>query len=147
MRTSITWNRAPSKATVSGNRMPNVWIDRVRGSSRARPYSSRSRPMSPRIRSRRWVGTSARHRPPRGSRKTTSLTRRRVAVPSDIDRPGCALAGRDVLVEPEEVVRVVRPLEGLQSLVLLRSIGLADPVLPLVHEEVHVHARVVRLES
>src|SRR5829696_4312358 len=53
---------------------------------------------------------------------------------------------RDVLVEPEEVVWVVLALECLQAIVLGRAVGLADPILPFLHEEVDVDMLVVRLQ-
>lgn len=52
---------------------------------------------------------------------------------------------RDVLVQSEEVVWVVPPLQSLEPLVLRRSIGLADALLTLVHQEVHIDAGVVGL--
>src|SRR5204863_2635725 len=52
----------------------------------------------------------------------------------------------DVLVDPEEVVRVVAALQLLQARVLLRAVRLPHAVLALVAEEVHVDAHVVRLE-
>src|SRR5215207_10127476 len=61
--------------------------------------------------------------------------------------PPSMLARRDVLVEAEDVLGVVAALKHLEPVVLLQSVGLADPLLPLVHEEVHVHAGVVRLEG
>jgi hypothetical protein len=45
--------------------------------------------------------------------------------------------GPDVLVEAEEVVGVILP----------RTVGLADPLLTLLHQEVYIDARVVRLEG
>src|SRR4051812_26312255 len=51
-----------------------------------------------------------------------------------------------VLVEPEEVVGVVLLLETLQPRKLLGTIGLADAILALLHEEVHIYARVVGRE-
>src|SRR4029453_5584737 len=57
------------------------------------------------------------------------------------------LGGRDVLVQPEEVRGVVFLLEPLEALGLFRSICLPDPLLALVHEEVHVHARVLRVKG
>src|SRR2546422_10687677 len=57
-----------------------------------------------------------------------------------------ALAWRDVLVEAEEVVGVVLALQGLQAVILLGPVGLADALLALVHQEVDVNARVVGLE-
>src|SRR4029453_1077448 len=57
---------------------------------------------------------------------------------------GEPLGGRDVLVQPEEVVRVVAALERLQLVVLRRAVRIADPLLALFHQEVDVHARVVR---
>jgi hypothetical protein len=40
------------------------------------------------------------------------------------------LIRRDVLVEPEEVVGVVLPLQRLQAVVLPPAVGLADSLLP-----------------
>src|SRR5919198_976039 len=57
-----------------------------------------------------------------------------------------ALPRRDVLVQPEEVLRVVASLQSPQPVVLLRPVGLPHALVSLLHEEVHVHARVVRLE-
>src|SRR5262245_3595695 len=51
-----------------------------------------------------------------------------------------AILGIDVLVEPEEVGRVVGALELDQTLVVSRAVGLAHPVAALFAEEVHVHA-------
>src|SRR5215212_4728613 len=55
--------------------------------------------------------------------------------------------GPYVLVEAEEVVRVVAVLQRLEPLILLSPVGLADPLLTLLHEEVHVDARVVGLKG
>src|ERR671925_210246 len=60
-------------------------------------------------------------------------------------RPG--LARRDVLVKTKEVVRIVFALERLQAVVLRSSVRLADALFAFLHEEVHVHAGVVRLEG
>src|SRR5215212_11048956 len=54
--------------------------------------------------------------------------------------------GPDVLVEAEEVVRVVAALERLEPVVLLGPVGLADSLLTLLHQEVYVDARVVGLQ-
>jgi hypothetical protein len=53
---------------------------------------------------------------------------------------------RNVLVEPEKVVRVVLALEPFQAVVLGRAIGLADPILPFLHEEVDVDMLMVGLQ-
>src|SRR5205807_1717343 len=71
--------------------------------------------------------------------------------PFDSYREACGAvvlrsAGRDVLVQPEEVVGIVVSLQGLQPVVPRGSVRLPDAVLALIHQEVHVHARVVRLE-
>src|SRR6266516_6656926 len=50
------------------------------------------------------------------------------------------LVRRDVLIESEEVLRVVAALQSLESAVLLCAVSLADAILTLVHEEVHVDA-------
>src|SRR5215207_10336016 len=55
-------------------------------------------------------------------------------------------SGPYVLVEAEDVVGVVAALERLEPVVLLCPIGLADTLLSLLHEEVHVDARVVGLQ-
>src|SRR5262245_10405508 len=57
------------------------------------------------------------------------------------------LGGRDVLVQPEAVVGVVFLLERPEALVFCRSICLANPLVTLVHEEVHVDAGVIRLKG
>src|SRR5713101_4079329 len=57
------------------------------------------------------------------------------------------LVRRDVLVHPEEVVRVVLPLQSLQAVVPFRSVRLPDPLLAFVHQEVDVDARVVGLQG
>src|SRR5581483_11167380 len=62
------------------------------------------------------------------------------------DEHGRALGRRDVLVDPEDVARVVAALQRLQATVLLGAVGLADALLALVAEEIHVDARLVRLE-
>src|SRR5215204_2750961 len=54
--------------------------------------------------------------------------------------------GAYVLVEAEEVLGVIATLERLEPVVLLGPVGLADPLLTLLHEEVHVDARVVGLQ-
>src|SRR5215203_2786485 len=51
-----------------------------------------------------------------------------------------------VLVEAEEVVGVIATLQRLEPVVLLGPVGLADPLLTLLHEEVHIDARVVGLK-
>src|SRR5205807_8528398 len=56
------------------------------------------------------------------------------------------LRRRDVLVEAKDVVRVVAALERPQALVLRPPVGLADALRALVHEEVHVHAPMMRSE-
>src|SRR5262245_7402547 len=57
-----------------------------------------------------------------------------------------ASAGLDVLVEPEEVGRVVDSLESRKPLVVALAVGCAHTALALVPEEVDVHAPVgVRL--
>src|SRR5215218_11340615 len=53
------------------------------------------------------------------------------------------LVWRDVLVQPEEVRRIVGALERLEPLVLVGTVGLPDPLLALIHHEVHVDAGVV----
>jgi hypothetical protein len=50
------------------------------------------------------------------------------------------LGRRDVLVDPEEVVRVVLSLQGLQPVVLLRPVGLPDPLRTLIAQEIHIDA-------
>src|SRR5919107_2762229 len=55
--------------------------------------------------------------------------------------------GPYVLVEAEEVVGVIATLQRLESVVLLRPVGLADSLLTLLHQEVHIDARVVGLEG
>src|SRR5215210_4787554 len=52
----------------------------------------------------------------------------------------------DVLVQPEDVVRVVAPLQRLEAVVLLRPVGLPDALLALLHQEVDVDRRVVGRE-
>src|SRR5262249_8660158 len=51
---------------------------------------------------------------------------------------GGEYSGSDVLVQAEEVVGVVAPLESHQPLVLIRPVGRQHPLLTLVHEKVHV---------
>jgi hypothetical protein len=51
----------------------------------------------------------------------------------------CA-AGQDVLVQPEDVLRVVTVLEGDEPCVLLRPVHVAHALLRLVPEEVDVGA-------
>ena len=63
--TRITRHDRSRNTTVIGTRIPNVWTDRHRSNSIA-PSRPGDRPRSPRARSRRVVGASARHRPPRG---------------------------------------------------------------------------------
>src|SRR5215204_7307494 len=55
--------------------------------------------------------------------------------------------GAYVLVEAEDVVGVVATLERLEPVVLLCPVGLADPLLTLLHQEVHVDAGVVGLKA
>src|SRR5215204_6836662 len=55
--------------------------------------------------------------------------------------------GIDVLVEAKEVVGVIATVQRLEPVVLLGSVGLADPLLAFLHEEIHVDARVVGLEG
>src|SRR5829696_2913036 len=58
------------------------------------------------------------------------------ALPRSIPRRRDRLGRWDVLVDPEEVVRVVLPLQRLQAMPLLGAIGRADPVFALLHQEV-----------
>src|SRR5918995_3908294 len=55
--------------------------------------------------------------------------------------------GIDVLVEAEEVVGVIATLQRLEPVVLLGPVGLADPLLTLLHQEVYIDARVVGLKG
>ena len=64
--TRVTRHEASRKATMIGNDMPMVCTERQRSSSMAWSRSS-ARPRSPRVRSRRVSGTSARHCAPRGA--------------------------------------------------------------------------------
>ena len=59
----------------------------------------------------------------------------------------CGLVGRDVLVEPEEVVRIVLPLQRLELRVLLRPVRLPNALGTLVAQEVHVDPLVPRTEG
>src|SRR5215210_8197384 len=58
----------------------------------------------------------------------------------------CSGGGLYVLIEAEEVVGVIATLQRLESIVLLGPVGLADPLLTLLHEKVHIDACVVGLE-
>src|SRR5215203_3043701 len=51
-----------------------------------------------------------------------------------------------VLVEAEEVLGVIATLERLEPVILLGPVGLADPLLTLLHQEVYIDARVVGLK-
>src|SRR5829696_10429593 len=55
--------------------------------------------------------------------------------------------GPDVLVEAEEVVRVVATLQRLEPVVLLGPVGSADPLLTLLHQEVYIDTCVVGLKG
>src|SRR5829696_2169577 len=55
--------------------------------------------------------------------------------------------GPDVLVEAEEVVGIIATLQRLEPVVLLGPVGLADPLLTLLHQEVYIDARVVGLKG
>ena len=73
------------------------------------------------------------------------------AAPSSIAElaysvPSHGGSGPYVLVEAEEVVGVVAALERLEPVVLPCPVGLANTLLSLLHEEVHVDARVVGLQ-
>src|SRR4029453_6819022 len=57
-------------------------------------------------------------------------------------RRSLSVGGRDVLVEPEEVVRVVLRLDRPQPLPRRAGVGGTDARLTLVGEEVHVRAGV-----
>src|SRR5215216_6150788 len=52
--------------------------------------------------------------------------------------------GPDVLVEAEEVVGVIATLERLEPVILLGPVGLADPLLTLLHQEADSVTCVVR---
>src|SRR5215212_4524369 len=54
--------------------------------------------------------------------------------------------GYDVLVEAEEVVGVIATLQRLEPVILLGPGSLADPLLTLLHQEVHIDACVVGLK-
>src|SRR5215212_3366405 len=60
--------------------------------------------------------------------------------------PSYGGSGPYVLVEAEEVVGVIATLERLEPVVLLGPVGPADALLTLLHQEVHVDARVVGLQ-
>jgi hypothetical protein len=80
---------------------------------------------------------------PRTRRAIKGLLGRLRLVPQRLARviaSACSHSGLDVLVESEEVGRVVGALELDQPLVVSRAIGLANPVAALFAEEVHVHA-------
>src|SRR2546426_8099380 len=83
--------------------------------------------------------------PLRATRRRIHETARIVYLPGQRSTPG--LARRDVLVDPEEVVRVVLLLQRLQPVVLLRPVGLPNSLRSLVAEEVHVHAFVPGLQG
>ena len=51
---------------------------------------------------------------------------------------------RDVLVDAEEVVRIVLSLQGLQPVVLLRPVRLLDSLRTLIAQEVHIDTLVPR---
>src|SRR5215204_3439328 len=55
--------------------------------------------------------------------------------------------GSYVLIEAEEVVGVVATLQRLEPVVLLGPVGLADPLLALLHKEVYIETSVVGLKS
>src|SRR5215211_138350 len=55
--------------------------------------------------------------------------------------------GPDVLVKAEEVVGVIATLQCLEPVILLGPVGLADPLLTLLHQEVHIDPCVVGLKG
>ena len=74
------------------------------------------------------------------------------AAPSSIAElaksvPSRGGSGPYVLVEAEEVVGVIAALERLESVVFPGPVGLAGPLLTLLHQEVYIDARVVGLEG
>src|SRR5688572_16421203 len=58
----------------------------------------------------------------------------------------CRSVRPDVLVHAKQIRGIVLALERLQARPLLRAVRLLHPLLALLHEEVHVDARVIRLE-
>src|SRR5215212_449336 len=55
--------------------------------------------------------------------------------------------GPDVLVEAEEVVGIIATLQRLEPVVLLGPVGLANPLLTLLHQEVYIDTCVVGLKG
>ena len=70
-------------ATAIANRIPNVWIERVRSKSQASSRSRLARPRSPRVRSRRVSGTAVLSRRPRGARRMIVRTAARLGPAAD----------------------------------------------------------------
>src|SRR5206468_3906892 len=115
---------------------------------------SRSSPTAWRPRSARWRPRSAvstRSSSPPASARTRPLSELPSAGgsaswESNSMRMPTRQQGRTVLVDPEEVLWVIAPLQLLQTSVLLGAVRLTDAILALVAEEVHIDARLVRLE-
>src|SRR4030042_2235201 len=66
-----------------------------------------------------------------------------VCMPTLLVGPSGRSVRADVLIEAEEVGRVVSAFEGLESIVLGGPVGLLDPLFSFLHEEIDVHAGVV----
>src|SRR5438552_1214046 len=145
-RSSRPWRNSPCLRRSSSP--ANRWNAIRRLPPRSSPRDMRSR-------------STATHPPGAGGRGTAGggdAPRWRRASPDDADglspRPRSRphgqpveLVRRDVLIESEEVLRVVAALQSLESAVLLCAVSLADAILTLVHEEVHVDARMPGLEG
>ncbi len=98
-RTRRTTRSRSSSAATMANRMPNVWIDLVPSRRRAASAGRVGCPRSPRIRSRRVSGTSARRTRPREPSRRTSRTCARYRRPET--SPRYLRARPDLLYRPQ----------------------------------------------
>src|SRR5688572_17144537 len=79
-------------------------------------------------------------RPPLRWRRTTTGRPRPSTRLRWSSRSAFGALGHDVLIDAEEVRRVVLPLERTKPLVLRRAVGRAHAVLPLLAQKIYVDA-------
>src|SRR5206468_6233511 len=110
----------------------------ARASARLRGRRCRRRPRARPRRVATGLSRSSGAPRPSASRLEVKQTPLQAGTPPTARPFPTGLARRDVLVQPEEVVGVVAPLERLEAVVLLGAVRLADPLLALIHQEVDV---------
>ena len=78
--------------------------------------------------------------PGRTGREGSRNSAKGVGSGQQLGRVEHRLVGRNVLVNPEEVVRVVLSLQGLEFAVFLRPVRLLNPLGTFLAQEIHIDA-------